>query len=299
MMIKNGIGKALDDDDGDMLMFISSLDSRYIAKKVKLRLRRNLWSEGMTQGHSRLCVSTKVFDSGSNFESGKGRFNLVSELRSKRRRKALDNDDGDMFMFISSLDSRLRRNLWSEAFGKLLEEVHVTWTQFRKKRDKIAALHKVTFKECVQCLETATGFVATPFDITSDGVKTFVTASKRNRLNETLEDLAKRRPCVFWARDMIISAFLGHPNLDNDAPCEHPTHDNDDPCEHSILDNDAPCEHPIHDNNASCEHHIHDNVASYEHPIHDNDAPCEHPKHDNDAPCEHPKLDLFLAKSEL
>ncbi|GKA26763.1 hypothetical protein Tco_0712872 [Tanacetum coccineum] len=41
---------------------------------------------GMTQGHSRLCVSTKVFDSGSNFESGKGRFNLVSELRSKRSR---------------------------------------------------------------------------------------------------------------------------------------------------------------------------------------------------------------------
>ncbi|GJT39055.1 hypothetical protein Tco_0938920 [Tanacetum coccineum] len=76
-------------------------------------------------------------------------------------------------------------------FGKLLEEIHVTWTQFGKKRDKIAALHEVIFKECVQ--ETASGFVATPLEPTSDGVKTFVKASKRNRLNETLEDLGKRR----------------------------------------------------------------------------------------------------------
>ncbi|GKC37964.1 hypothetical protein Tco_1050348 [Tanacetum coccineum] len=66
-------------------------------------------------------------------------------------------------------------------------------TQFEKKRDKIAALHKVTFKECVQCLETASGFVVTLSELTSDGVKTFVTASKRNCLNETLEDSAKRR----------------------------------------------------------------------------------------------------------
>ncbi|GJU15341.1 retrovirus-related pol polyprotein from transposon TNT 1-94 [Tanacetum coccineum] len=78
-------------------------------------------------------------------------------------------------------------------FGKLLEDIHVTWTQFRKKRDKIAALHEVTFKECVQCLEMASGFMATSSKLTSDGVKTFVTASERNHLNETLEDLAKRR----------------------------------------------------------------------------------------------------------
>ncbi|GJZ58249.1 reverse transcriptase domain-containing protein [Tanacetum coccineum] len=31
-------------------------------------------------------------------------------------------------------------------FGKLLEDIHVTWTQFRKKWDKIAALHKVASK---------------------------------------------------------------------------------------------------------------------------------------------------------
>ncbi|GJV45506.1 hypothetical protein Tco_1430042 [Tanacetum coccineum] len=67
--------ESLNDDDGDMLMFISSLGSRYIAKKVKFRV----W---------------------------KGAFNLVSELRSNGRRKAWNDDDGDMLMFISSLGSR-------------------------------------------------------------------------------------------------------------------------------------------------------------------------------------------------
>ncbi|GJV30029.1 hypothetical protein Tco_1386477 [Tanacetum coccineum] len=82
------------------------------------------------------------------------------------------------------------------AFGKLLEEIHMTWTQFRKKQDKMAALHKVTFKECVQCLRTASRFMVTPSELTCDGVKTFVTTSERNRLNETLEDSAKR-----WRQD--------------------------------------------------------------------------------------------------
>ncbi|GJV15064.1 hypothetical protein Tco_1360387 [Tanacetum coccineum] len=80
-----------------------------------------------------------------------------------------------------------------QAFGKLLEEIHVTWTQFGKKRDKIAALHEVTFKECVQCLETASGFVVTQSELTSDGDKTFVTVSEHNRLNETQEDSAKQQ----------------------------------------------------------------------------------------------------------
>ncbi|GJV87278.1 retrovirus-related pol polyprotein from transposon TNT 1-94 [Tanacetum coccineum] len=42
--------------------------------------------------------------------------------------------------------------------------------------------------------------------------------------------------CASWARYMIIGAFLGHPKLDNDAPCEHPIHDNDAPCEHPKRD---------------------------------------------------------------
>nr|GEZ98071.1 zinc knuckle CX2CX4HX4C [Tanacetum cinerariifolium] len=40
------------------------------------------------------------------------------------------------------------------AYGKLLEEIHVTWTQFGKKRDKIAALHEVVLRISIQCLET-------------------------------------------------------------------------------------------------------------------------------------------------
>ncbi|GJW74921.1 hypothetical protein Tco_0134291 [Tanacetum coccineum] len=76
------------------------------------------------------------------------------------------------------------------AFGKLLEEIHVIWTQSGKKWDNIEALHEVTFKECVQCLETAFGFVVTPSELTSDGDKTFVTVSEHNRLNETQEDSA-------------------------------------------------------------------------------------------------------------
>ncbi|GJW45769.1 hypothetical protein Tco_0077415 [Tanacetum coccineum] len=99
-----------------------------------------------------------------------------------------------MAQAIPSAEGKTHANHIEAPCGKLLEEIHVTWTQFRKKRDKIAPLHKVTFKECVQCLDTAFGFVATPSELTSDGVKTFVTASERNRLNETLEDWAKRWP---------------------------------------------------------------------------------------------------------
>ncbi|GKC57015.1 hypothetical protein Tco_1084613 [Tanacetum coccineum] len=65
--------------------------------------------------------------------------------------------------------------------------------EVENKWDKIAALPEVTFKECVQCMETASGFVVTPSELTSDSVKAFVMASKCNRLNETLEDSAKRR----------------------------------------------------------------------------------------------------------
>ncbi|GJZ46610.1 hypothetical protein Tco_0594206, partial [Tanacetum coccineum] len=35
--------------------------------------------------------------------------------------------------------------------GWILEEIHVTWTQFEKKRDKIAALHKEAQKLHTDC----------------------------------------------------------------------------------------------------------------------------------------------------
>ncbi|GKC77673.1 hypothetical protein Tco_1128447, partial [Tanacetum coccineum] len=37
-------------------------------------------------------------------------------------------------------------------FGKHLEDIHVTWTQFGKKRDKITTLHEVALKICVQAV---------------------------------------------------------------------------------------------------------------------------------------------------
>ncbi|GKE26775.1 hypothetical protein Tco_1442159, partial [Tanacetum coccineum] len=60
-----------------------------------------------------------------------------------------------------------KHSTWN-SFGKLLEKIHVTWTQFEKKRDKIAALHEVASKNCVQCMETASQFLATSSEHTSD-----------------------------------------------------------------------------------------------------------------------------------
>ncbi|GJR20252.1 retrovirus-related pol polyprotein from transposon TNT 1-94 [Tanacetum coccineum] len=61
---------------------------------------------------------------------------------------------------------------------KRLEEIHVTWTQFRKKRDKFTTLHEAVSRMCVQCLEMASKFLATPSELTSDGIKIDVTASE-------------------------------------------------------------------------------------------------------------------------
>ncbi|GJU32173.1 retrovirus-related pol polyprotein from transposon TNT 1-94 [Tanacetum coccineum] len=55
---------------------------------------------------------------------------------------------------------------------RILEDIHVTWTQFGKKRDTIAALHEVASKNCIH--------VATPSEPTRDDVKKFVTASERS-----------------------------------------------------------------------------------------------------------------------
>ncbi|GJX36819.1 hypothetical protein Tco_0248376 [Tanacetum coccineum] len=76
-------------------------------------------------------------------------------------------------------------------FGKLLEEIHVTWTQFRKKRGKITTLHEVVSRMCVQCLETVSQFLATPSERTSDGVRSCVMASEW--LEDELEKQAQKR----------------------------------------------------------------------------------------------------------
>nr|GEX10987.1 hypothetical protein [Tanacetum cinerariifolium] len=68
--------------------------------------------------------------------------------------------------------------LEGDSFEKLLEDIHVTWTQFRKKHDKIAALREVASKSRIQCLETASQFLTTPSKPTRDGVKKMVNASE-------------------------------------------------------------------------------------------------------------------------
>ncbi|GJS33950.1 hypothetical protein Tco_0532332 [Tanacetum coccineum] len=55
--------------------------------------------------------------------------------------------------------------------------------------DKTMTLHRSLLKNFVQCLETASQFLATPSYLTSDGVRTLMTASERSRL--------KRNPIRF------------------------------------------------------------------------------------------------------
>ncbi|GJV65208.1 hypothetical protein Tco_1476036 [Tanacetum coccineum] len=69
------------------------------------------------------------------------------------------------------------------AFGKLLEDIHVTWTRLGKKRVKIAALHEVAWEICAQCPEMASEVLATS-ELTRDDVRPFVMASERSRLKQ-------------------------------------------------------------------------------------------------------------------
>ncbi|GKB07339.1 retrovirus-related pol polyprotein from transposon TNT 1-94 [Tanacetum coccineum] len=85
-----------------------------------------------------------------------------------------------------------------QAFGKLLEDMHVTWTQFGKKGDKITTLHEVVSRMYVHCLETASQFLATSSELTSDGVKSYVTASERSRLKEILRRYDESTVSGFW-----------------------------------------------------------------------------------------------------
>ncbi|GJY43657.1 hypothetical protein Tco_0431870 [Tanacetum coccineum] len=66
----------------------------------------------------------------------------------------------------------------SGTFGKHLEKIHVTWTQFGKKRDKIATLH-----EEAQKVHTVRGDGVV---ISSDGVRKFVTTSGLTDSKEAL-----------------------------------------------------------------------------------------------------------------
>ncbi|GJZ32431.1 hypothetical protein Tco_0577867 [Tanacetum coccineum] len=51
---------------------------------------------------------------------------------------------------------------FKKTLGRHLEEIHVTWALFWKKRDKSATLHNEGLKNCLQKVETASGLLATP-----------------------------------------------------------------------------------------------------------------------------------------
>nr|GEV18163.1 hypothetical protein [Tanacetum cinerariifolium] len=84
----------------------------------------------------------------------------------------------------------------SESFGKLLEEIRVTWTQFRKKQDKITTLHEVVSRMRVQCLEMASQFLATPLELTRDGVRNYIVMDNPNSPNEPNEDIPEENPVI-------------------------------------------------------------------------------------------------------
>ncbi|GJU52575.1 ribonuclease H-like domain-containing protein [Tanacetum coccineum] len=73
-------------------------------------------------------------------------------------------------------------------------------TQFGKKRDNITTLHEVDLRMRVQCLETASQFLATPSELTRDGVKSYVTASEHSRLKEKLRRFGKAMTSGFGRR---------------------------------------------------------------------------------------------------
>ncbi|GJW23738.1 hypothetical protein Tco_0034360 [Tanacetum coccineum] len=108
--------KALDDDDGDMLIFISSLDSscnvnvfceegKVLVKGYDLEARTRYYEvlgqiSRLEEGVSTWYQSFGLREVGFHYRMPKLR-PLVDVLP-----KALDDDDGDMLMFISSLDLR-------------------------------------------------------------------------------------------------------------------------------------------------------------------------------------------------
>ncbi|GJS84452.1 retrovirus-related pol polyprotein from transposon TNT 1-94 [Tanacetum coccineum] len=130
----------------------------------------------------------------------------------------LDSDDGEVLneldeygnagnffpnRIINSFDGE---DLAFQSFGKLLEEIHVTWTQFGKKWDKITTLHEVVSRMRVQCLEMALQFLATPSELTSDGIKIDVTASER------MLGLCKRlgHPRILFSIAKLVVRKWGH-----------------------------------------------------------------------------------------
>ncbi|GJU48665.1 reverse transcriptase domain-containing protein [Tanacetum coccineum] len=73
-----------------------------------------------------------------------------------------------------------------QAFGMLLEDIHVTWAHLEKKRRRLELYTKVVEEKSSQWLETALEILVTPSGLQSESVRNLVTASGSNRLKETL-----------------------------------------------------------------------------------------------------------------
>ncbi|GJT87048.1 hypothetical protein Tco_1068765 [Tanacetum coccineum] len=61
-----------------------------------------------------------------------------------------------------------------------LEEIHMTWAHFRKKRTTLQLYTKVEEEKATQRLETASQFLATASGRSSNDVKNLATASRLN-----------------------------------------------------------------------------------------------------------------------
>ncbi|GJR19899.1 hypothetical protein Tco_0968426 [Tanacetum coccineum] len=103
-------------------------------------------------------------------------------------------------------------------FGKLLEEIRVTWSHLEKKRTRLQLYTKVDEENAHSGLETASQLLVTPSEHQSDCVRKVETASSLNRLKEALEDSAKQqrqdnnvtpsRPIFFIYYELILVLFV-------------------------------------------------------------------------------------------
>ncbi|GKC71216.1 hypothetical protein Tco_1117099 [Tanacetum coccineum] len=64
-----------------------------------------------------------------------------------------------------------------QAFGWILEEIHVTWDQLEKKQTRLQLYTKSLEEIIIQTVETASPTLATASELDQDGVRSITTAS--------------------------------------------------------------------------------------------------------------------------
>ncbi|GKA47124.1 hypothetical protein Tco_0740007 [Tanacetum coccineum] len=110
--------------------------------------------------------------------------NTMEEYVQYETEKALRNNQ---VFSVNSLKLNKDNDKDKIAFGWLLEEIHVTWTQFGKKQNKIATLHEEAQKLYTNCGD---GVRISSYAV--NGIRILAIASERNRLKEALEDSAEQ-----------------------------------------------------------------------------------------------------------